>query len=228
MSLWESILCWLGTHESVAIWLEGVALLAIFIWDRIDSRQQHEETLAQLNVSQKQVDALIKSERAWVIASPVNYSPQIGYAAFPDPQVSDIGKDTMNIFGAAFKNTGDTPARITHSKVVYRYASNRKEIPAEPDYGERNPTVDLLLVKQDSTVTLVYLQPNPLLNKLQYIAVQQGEGFLYAYGIVEYEDVFEKKRETRFGYLYRVPLGGDPLPASFMREGLPAAYNRAT
>src|SRR6266568_1992389 len=64
----ESFFTWLKTYESVAIWLEGIALILIFAWDRIDSRQQHRETLAQLNVSQAQAAALINSERAWVMA----------------------------------------------------------------------------------------------------------------------------------------------------------------
>ena len=38
---------WFSTHEWVAIWLEGIALVAIFIWDRLDSRAQHEQMLAQ-------------------------------------------------------------------------------------------------------------------------------------------------------------------------------------
>jgi hypothetical protein len=58
---------WLRTYEFIAICLEGIALILIFVWDRLDSRKQHEETLAQLQVSQKQADALVSSERAWVM-----------------------------------------------------------------------------------------------------------------------------------------------------------------
>jgi hypothetical protein len=60
---------WLRTYESVAIWLEGIALVAIFIWDRIDSRQQHKETREQLLVSQSQVEAAIKSADAAKISA---------------------------------------------------------------------------------------------------------------------------------------------------------------
>jgi len=48
---------WFDSHQYLALWLEGIALLAIFFWDRIDSHHQHKETLAQLKVSQKQVEA---------------------------------------------------------------------------------------------------------------------------------------------------------------------------
>jgi hypothetical protein len=55
--MWQSVANWLRTYESVAIWLEGIALVLIFIWDRLDSRQQHRETLVQSKVSQQQVEA---------------------------------------------------------------------------------------------------------------------------------------------------------------------------
>jgi hypothetical protein len=62
---------WLKTYESVAIWLEGIALILILGLDwreRIDQRkerqEQHKETAAQLSASQKQVEAAIKSADA--------------------------------------------------------------------------------------------------------------------------------------------------------------------
>jgi hypothetical protein len=62
---------WLKTYESVAIWLEGIALILILGLDwreRIDQRkerkEQHKETAAQLAASQKQVEAAIKSADA--------------------------------------------------------------------------------------------------------------------------------------------------------------------
>jgi hypothetical protein len=78
----STLSAWLKTYESWAVWLEGIALIAIFIWDRIDSHQQHKQTLAQMEITQNQTratetaanaasksaEALISSERAWVIA----------------------------------------------------------------------------------------------------------------------------------------------------------------
>ena len=51
---------WLETHEFVAIWLEGIALVAIFIWHRIDSHHQHKETLAQMDVTQRQFESSVR------------------------------------------------------------------------------------------------------------------------------------------------------------------------
>jgi hypothetical protein len=55
--MFNAIITWLKAYEPIAIWLEGIALVLIFIWDRIDSHHQHNETLKQLAVSQKQVEA---------------------------------------------------------------------------------------------------------------------------------------------------------------------------
>ncbi len=48
---------WLDSHQYLALWLEGIALLAIFVWDRWDSHQQHKQTLAQMAIMQNQARA---------------------------------------------------------------------------------------------------------------------------------------------------------------------------
>src|SRR2546423_1610298 len=48
---------WFDSHQYFALWLEGIALLAIFIWDRIDASQQHKQTLAQMSIWRKQIHA---------------------------------------------------------------------------------------------------------------------------------------------------------------------------
>jgi hypothetical protein len=62
--MFKSILAWFEKYEFIAIWLEGIALVAIFILDWKERRdqhrehnQQHRETLEQLRVSQNQVEA---------------------------------------------------------------------------------------------------------------------------------------------------------------------------
>jgi hypothetical protein len=54
---------WLQASEPVAVWLEAIALIAIFVLDwkerkenRKERQEQHEETAAQLDVSRKQVE----------------------------------------------------------------------------------------------------------------------------------------------------------------------------
>jgi hypothetical protein len=55
---------WLQTHEYVAVWLEGIALVAILFLDwmerkdhRKERREQHEEMSAQLTTYHGQLEA---------------------------------------------------------------------------------------------------------------------------------------------------------------------------
>jgi hypothetical protein len=178
----------------------------------------------------RQITATKNAERAWIIVSPAIEAPPIGYGFDPaNPmQQEDFGKDNPNIFLARFKNTGNTPARLVDSMLAYRQVSRLEDIPKEPDYGQRSPFNDLLVAKEDSIGAFAPLQPNPIVTKGEALALRRGEIFWYAYGIVTYLDGFGRMHETRFGYLYFFPLGGDPRQAGLVREGLPLAYNGAT
>src|SRR6516165_2175251 len=73
---WVVVTEWLKDHESLAIWLEGIALVAIFTWDRIDSKSQHQETLAHIKIATEQAEtarltaqSVVNSERAWLTTS---------------------------------------------------------------------------------------------------------------------------------------------------------------
>src|SRR5258708_8207899 len=66
-----ALAAWLRNYESVAIWLEGIALVAIFVLDwrerrdqRKERQEQHRETAAQLAAAQSQVEAAKKSADA--------------------------------------------------------------------------------------------------------------------------------------------------------------------
>jgi hypothetical protein len=72
------------------------------------------------------------------------------------------------------------------------------------------------------------LEPSAFLTQGELAAIETGELFLYAYGRTQYQDAFRRSpNETAFGFVYHVPLGGDPRPRGFMRAG-PSVYNNAT
>jgi hypothetical protein len=48
---------WLHNYESLAIWLEGIALVAILGFDVYARRQERRETIAQMDVARKQIHA---------------------------------------------------------------------------------------------------------------------------------------------------------------------------
>jgi hypothetical protein len=102
----ETILCWLHKYESLAIWLEGIALVAIFVLDwrnrkdqRRDQEEQHRETSAQLKVSQVQADALMNIERAWILPKEL-----VG-------ERRNFHRDGIDII-VTLKNYGKTPAWV--------------------------------------------------------------------------------------------------------------------
>jgi hypothetical protein len=57
--IWWYGVCWdfMKQNEFLALWLEGLALVAIFIWDRIDARGAHEEALKQQDIWRRQIHA---------------------------------------------------------------------------------------------------------------------------------------------------------------------------
>ncbi len=48
---------WLSKYEAVAIWLEGIALVAILFLDWYTRREEHKETIAHIDVGRKQIHA---------------------------------------------------------------------------------------------------------------------------------------------------------------------------
>lgn len=175
-----------------------------------------------------QTSAAKNSERAWIIVSPTEYAPDVGFMPAPEDPLDAPGRGKGNAFICSFKNTGSTPARLIESAVCYRKIGLLENVPKEPDYGKRGSLDDLLLVKGDSIGAISPLYPEVILNRLEASTVWEGKAFLYAFGIVIYQDVYKRQHETRFGYVYHFPHGGDPRPRAFMREKLPPSYNRAT
>src|SRR5882672_9465460 len=62
---------WLQASEPIAVWLEAIALIAIFFLDwkerkenRREQMRQHEETIAQLDIARSQAEATKKSADA--------------------------------------------------------------------------------------------------------------------------------------------------------------------
>lgn len=192
----EAILTWFNTYQYIAIWLEGIALVLIFVWDRVDSRKQHRETLAQLNVSQAQTNALINSERAWVLVSIQNV---------PMSSENDVGTMILPIV----RNYGRTTARIVKFALRQQQFNNPDALPAEPVYLGENAT-DLMLPPDTP------IQPMSVgVTQQQFEAARNGTAYLYVYGYIDYVDVGERPRQTRFCFMYYPELAMHPLADGF-------------
>lgn len=178
-----------------------------------------------------QITASKSTERAWIIVSPLEVAPPIGFV--PSANAGNIethlvGVNQQNVFSCAIKNTGNTPAQLLKLAIAYRAVNSISEILSPPEYREKNDLNGLLLVKGDSVGFETVLEPSPILTKTEWDAVHAQRLILYAFGAINYKDVYGKAHETRFGYLYFVPQGGDRTPEGFNREKMPRAYNSAT
>ncbi len=171
---------WLRTHEFMAIWLAGIALILIFVWDRLDSRKQHRETLAQLSISQKQVEAsqnnaaaaktsaeyVIHAERAWVMA-------ELGWSE----------KSVLHVVQSASKSEAEGGHLEILPAGSMLGSPNRS---AGQNFGPIGP---LGVGKEQSrSLDLTCLG-----------CLKRGE-FLSAYIAIEYHDIYGFKRETFLGY----------------------------
>jgi hypothetical protein len=182
----DTILNWFKTYESIAIWLEGIALLAIFIWDRIDSHQQHKQTLAQMeimrnqalatetaaNAANKNTKALINSERAWMLVD-------IGKLPPFDPDPNQL--QFLWIF-PTIKNCGKTVARIKRIRGFVKLIPEGQDLPIVPEY--------ILGQGFDEQVDIVLPPDVPVQARLgvsgdEFTKVREGKFSLFVHGFIE-------------------------------------------
>ncbi len=122
---------WLHANDA-AIWLEAFALVAIFIWDRLDARADHRHTIAQLKIAQEQAAAaqasaqsVINAERAWVVpglrANAQRYADSRWYRPNGvELSTEDVLAGKHQWYWLTVTNMGRTPAQILG--IVIRYS----------------------------------------------------------------------------------------------------------
>jgi hypothetical protein len=131
----STVFAWLRTNEqSIAIWLEGLALVAIFGLELKEykrqgreRKEQHEESAAQLKIMQSQADALVNSERAWVVAELVPQAVRFDNKHWC--RIVGDGRVSMSIeeilaghhlrYRLKLTNMGRTPAQIFGFTIRY-------------------------------------------------------------------------------------------------------------
>jgi len=192
---------WLREHEGVAVWLEGIALVAIFIWDRVDGNEQHRETIEQLKISRRQVEALESSERAWLMAEgKERVNIIVGEAMVRG--VSSGPTSSIN-FVLQYRNAGRVPCWITEKRVQF-LLPDLKALPSEPFFDESAHVDDF--PETAAVGEVLTIEFHHLTCKGEHVVIlnnvddQPGENTPIVYGIIKYRDVFGTDRETRFGY----------------------------
>lgn len=119
---------WFKTNEHVAIWLEGIALVAIFGLDFVERRaqeeerkHQHEETIEELKISRTQAEAAIRAADAAKKSADISAAlnrPLVGIQHF-QPTTIDINGRYWT-FKLTVRNYGTLPAIEVSTAVEFR------------------------------------------------------------------------------------------------------------
>jgi len=160
---------------------------------------------------------LLNSERAWILVDtgeiPDNFEPNQNSVEILDVR-------------PVVRNSGRTPGWITHGFIRYYPVPAGGRLAPEPDYRGGMAEVEVNIV----------LAPNGLIQPLHvaipwsaFVAIRQGNPTLYVYGFVDYTDIANQQRQSRFCFIYHVPGGFDPQARGFYSAvDAPVAYTRCT
>jgi hypothetical protein len=132
----------------------------------------------QAEIMAHQIGTTRDTERAWVVATPTDNAPVIGFIPGGDSTNLErhlVGGDKQSVFGCSFKNTGNTMARLVETAMHYRKVDRLENVPIEPDYGNRDPLNDLPVAPGDSIGFVQFLEPSAILPKAEYDAVWRGQ-----------------------------------------------------
>ncbi len=216
----------LNRNEGIAVWLEAIALIAIFGLDyferednRRERREQQKETLAQLNISRKQVKAAMLSarsainmERPWLVVT----------------WLSD--EDVPDIVNFSCRNKGNTPAKVVAMSAKVCFVNRLIGLEKQPDYSTpvKLPDLDMIVSRRSFRIGEGLNASLFVLDKGKNALISNSEEFLVYYGKVVYRDTLypdsapEGLHETRWCFFYQ-PSGSK----RFVRSG-PEEYNRYT
>lgn len=131
-------------------------------------------------------------------------------------------------FQWTFQNVGKNPAFIkeVHSRFVVIESLN--DLPLEPNYSKpKDVSYESEPLMPDKQYSPGIYSPieSPLAYAELETLIRNKKRFLYAYGFVEYNDIFNRPQETRFGLLYECGLHMSFDRDRFRLAG-PPAYNR--
>jgi hypothetical protein len=194
---------WFQSHEYIAIWLEGVALVLIFIWDRFDSAKQHGETLAQLRIAQQQIEASHNAERAWVMTE-LGWYETSKLRITTETSNSGSRGDNIDTTSVSVKltcrNEGRSPAWIDkiygHSQIMENVKKLTVVTPEEmQSFGIIGPLGPHKVAERNVVLTC----PGHI-NQTQSLSI---------YVVIEYLDIFGNRRMTSLGYVTSVGGGID-------------------
>jgi hypothetical protein len=221
---WYGVLfSFLGNNEWIALWVEGLALVAIFFWDRKDAKADHEETLNQIRLTRKQIEISQNAERAWLVAELVPICFQFdgrwcrpiggGWTQLSHNEIlnGDHLKHTLKL-----TNMGRTPAHVLRYHIGYAHEVHATGTNLQVIDTVKRPEIefDRLLSGNGSLEVGTIDVAKYIQESIKEIGDSASTGILS--GWVEYQHMFSDVDVVRipFVYLYdptlarlsRVPL----------------------
>ncbi len=183
---------YIAAYGLFSLLLVGVAGYQAFLL-----KKTLEKTGIAAEAAKASADALINSERAWIMAQ-IIWSAEMPGAADPTRLrvIEGTGSEgeTLSVdVHLIYKNDGRTPGWITERRILFRQV---EMLPLPPQFE---------VLPGDHQV----IGPEPLkvgghgkVPAILTVAGRREQGKkLVIYGFIKYRDVFEPERVTRFGYV---------------------------
>jgi hypothetical protein len=169
---------------------------------------------ANAETAKANTKAVINSERAWVLADNIGKLPEF------TPTTNKLEILWIHV---PIKNFGKTVARITRifGLALIKKMDDPLPLPQEPEYaGPR--TCDIVL-PPNATYRL-----DVGVGTFNLTGVKQGMDTFYIYGFVDYVDLGNCTRQSRFCYIYHIPVGFNLDPEGFYPCANLSAYTKCT
>jgi hypothetical protein len=163
------------------------------------------------------VEALINSERAWVLID-IGKIPNFQ----PDPNSVQFLWVSPTI-----QNQGKTPARIIRLIARVQLTPEGQALPPKPEYP---PGQGFALSINTVLPPKVPIQLTPLaISGDEFIRVREGKLSLRIHGFVDYLDFVNTERHSGFCYIYWTQAGFSPVETGFYVDfTAPPAYTECT
>jgi len=205
----ETISFW----ETIGVWVEAIALIAIFVLDwkerkenRKERKEQHEETYAQLQAAQSQADASKKSADAATAGAAAaiatvklmrKISRKELRARVFVASAQRVGPPGPGSFTAevSIKNFGKIPAYdCTYFATMVLRPNPNNEFPTLHKKGDE----PMLVLPPDAEVKMPLVLHTGTFQNMQDTNVGTGSWAVYIYGEIQYRDGFAKGRTSTF------------------------------
>jgi hypothetical protein len=188
-ALLHSIYSWLHNHESLALWLEGIALVLILAWDVWSHIQQRQETVDQMKIMERQA---LGMETA---ANAAKKSAELAEMSLRLAERADVLLEAVG--PVHHPNSGGI--LTGYSNVIFRFknfgrtrgTNVRYEASLSVD-GNHNPLTEAepAVLGPGETQSLRFGQFRDWLNEETFKAIVEGRASLTFKSKVTYDDTF--------------------------------------